>query len=149
MPRLFTLHEAERVLPDVAAAVDRAMAAKQAFDGAQRQLATTLRDLSMLGGVIPDKERMQELRAASDRALSGLKARIADIEEYGCLIKDLDIGLIDFLTVYQGREVCLCWKAGEDAIRFWHGADEGYRGRKPIDEQFIAGHGRGEPSGHA
>ena len=46
----------------------------------------------------------------------------------------------DFMTRYQNREVCLCWKLGEDAIRFWHGAEEGFRGRKPIDEEFLAEH---------
>ncbi|HZU26988.1 MAG TPA: DUF2203 domain-containing protein [Bryobacteraceae bacterium] len=149
MARLFTLREAQRILPEVSDAVHGAMRAKQDFENAQRRLASTLRDLSMLGGVIPDTQHLGELRAASDRALSGLKMRIATIEEYGCLLKDLDIGLIDFLTTYQGREVCLCWKAGEDGIHFWHGADEGYRGRKPIDDDFIAGHSGGEPSGHA
>jgi hypothetical protein len=149
MARLFTLTEAERILPAVAEAVQSALLAKQAFEQAQRQHATMLRDLSMLGGVIPDTDRLNDLRRSSERALAGLKLRIAAIEEYGCLLKDLDLGLIDFLTVYKGREVCLCWKSGEDAIRFWHGADEGYRGRKPIDDDFIAGHSGGESAGRA
>jgi hypothetical protein len=41
---------------------------------------------------------------------------------------------------YQGRDVCLCWKLGEDAIRFWHGAEEGFRGRKRIDDEFLLNH---------
>jgi hypothetical protein len=58
----------------------------------------------------------------------------------GVLVKDLDIGLIDFLTHYQGREVCLCWKLGEERIRFWHGTGEGFAGRKPIDGEFLENH---------
>ena len=50
---------------------------------------------------------------------------------------------IDFLTLYHGREVCLCWKLGEDRIRFWHGMEEGFRGRKAIDEEFLENHAGG------
>lgn len=141
MARLFTLAEAERVLPDVSQAVRDAMRAKIAFDKAQHDLASTLRALSMLGGVIPDTNKLTNLRSAAENALAELKGSIAAIEEHGCLLKDLDIGLIDFMTMYRGREVCMCWKSGEDGIHFWHGADEGFRGRKPIDAEFIAGHG--------
>ena len=65
------------------------------------------------------------------------------IQENGVVVKDLDIGLIDFPTLFRGEEVYLCWKLGETGIRFWHGLDEGFRGRKPIDEEFLANH-RGE-----
>ncbi len=55
-------------------------------------------------------------------------------------MKDLDIGLVDFPTLFQGEEVYLCWKLGEAGIRFWHGIDEGFRGRKPIDAEFLEHH---------
>lgn len=143
MARLFTVREAERVLPAVGEALRRAVELKSAWENAQRQLATELRDLSMLGGVIPDSARIGALRSRGEEALAELKSAISTIEDYGCLLKDLDMGLIDFLTRYEGREVCLCWKLGEDGIHFWHGMEEGYRGRKPIDAEFLAGH-RGE-----
>ena len=54
------------------------------------------------------------------------------VQSFGCLIKDLDVGLIDFPTLYRGEEVYLCWKLGEDGIEFWHGVSEGFRGRKKI-----------------
>jgi hypothetical protein len=40
----------------------------------------------------------------------------------------------------HGEEVYLCWKLGESAIHFWHGVHEGFRGRKPIDQEFIEHH---------
>jgi hypothetical protein len=58
-------------------------------------------------------------------------------------VKDLDIGLIDFRCYYHGEEVYLCWKLGEPGIAWWHGLEEGYRGRRPIDEEFLKHH-RGE-----
>ena len=62
------------------------------------------------------------------------------VDELGAQVKDLDIGLIDFLTRYHGREVCLCWKLGEHGIRFWHSQEEGFKGRKPIDAEFLENH---------
>ena len=51
----------------------------------------------------------------------------------GCIIKDLDVGLLDFPSVIDNEEVYLCWKLGEDRIRFYHRQDEGFAGRKPLD----------------
>jgi len=54
------------------------------------------------------------------------------IVELGGAPKDLSLGVVDFLHLRDGREVNLCWKYGERAIRHWHGLDEGYAGRKPL-----------------
>jgi len=67
------------------------------------------------------------------------------VQEIGCLIKDIDVGLVDFPTSLRGVEVYLCWKLGESGISFWHGVDEGFRGRKPIDKDFLDNH-QGDPS---
>lgn len=56
------------------------------------------------------------------------------IERQGCLVKDIDIGLVDFLSIFQGREVLLCWRFGEPSIDYFHEIEEGYGGRKSIDE---------------
>jgi hypothetical protein len=50
------------------------------------------------------------------------------------------MGLIDFPTSYRGDIVCLCWKLGESRIEFWHSEEEGFAGRKPIDQEFREGH---------
>ena len=56
------------------------------------------------------------------------------IEAYGCIVKDIDLGLIDFPSMRDGRAVYLCWKAGEARIEHWHGMDEGFSERKTLDE---------------
>ena len=78
-----------------------------------------------------------------DSSAAGLKETLEKIQEYGCVVKDLDIGLLDFPTLYRGEEVYLCWKLGEKGIGYWHGVHEGFRGRKAIDSEFLANH-RGE-----
>jgi len=55
------------------------------------------------------------------------------LEAIGVAIKDLDLGLLDFPARRDGAEVLLCWHVGEDAVDWWHGLEEGYAGRKPID----------------
>jgi len=61
-----------------------------------------------------------------------LYSNIEKLEDMGCLIKDLEIGLIDFYHKFEGRDILLCWKLGEKNIKFWHEIDTGYMGRKPI-----------------
>ena len=54
------------------------------------------------------------------------------LEELGCLIRDIDSGLIDFLYNFEGRDVFLCWKQGEDSIGHWHEVSGGFDNRKAI-----------------
>jgi len=60
-------------------------------------------------------------------------ACIERLEELGVALKDLDIGLLDFPGEREGVRVWLCWHVGEESVDYWHGLDEGYAGRKPID----------------
>ena len=62
-----------------------------------------------------------------------LDALVHSILELGVLIKDINIGLLDFPALREGREVYLCWQLGEGEIAFWHEVDSGYAGRQPID----------------
>lgn len=54
------------------------------------------------------------------------------IESFGCIVKDIDLGLIDFPSTRDGEQVYLCWKAGEPGITTYHGIEEGFRDRKPL-----------------
>ena len=57
---------------------------------------------------------------------------IDEISDLGCEIKDVERGLVDFPSEREGRLVYLCWKVGEDQIRFWHELTSGYAGRQPL-----------------
>ncbi|MEO6836442.1 MAG: DUF2203 domain-containing protein [Candidatus Tumulicola sp.] len=54
------------------------------------------------------------------------------IESLGCVVKDIDLGLIDFPSSRDGEPVYLCWKAGETSVAHWHGVEEGFGARKPL-----------------
>ncbi len=58
------------------------------------------------------------------------------IESLGCIVKDIDLGLVDFASTRCGEPVYLCWKVGESRVSHWHALDEGFAERKPLDEGF-------------
>ena len=140
MSRHFTLAQAEQLLPEVEQALRDALFHKSEYQAAEEELNQSTQRIRMAGGSRVNPAPILAARARRDTSGAALKEIFERVEEMGVLIKDLDIGLIDFLTRYHGQEVCLCWKLGEDRIRFWHGMEEGFRGRKPIDEEFLQNH---------
>ena len=140
MARYFTLSEAQRLIPDVERALRDALFHKAEYQSAEEELNRNLQRIQLAGGSRVNPAPILALRARRDTSAAGLKEAFEKVNEIGAQVKDLDIGLIDFMTRYRGNDVCLCWKLGEDAIRFWHGAEEGFQGRKPIDQDFLANH---------
>jgi hypothetical protein len=61
---------------------------------------------------------------------------VKGISELGVLVKDLDMGLVDFLGTRNGRDVFLCWHHGEDDIAYWHEINSGFAGRQQLDEHI-------------
>ena len=57
---------------------------------------------------------------------------LENLEKIGCVLKDLERGLVDFYCRFEGTDIFLCWKLGEEKIKAWHEADDGFAGRKPI-----------------
>jgi len=141
--RYFTLAQAERALPAIERFLRDALFHKAEYQRVHATLDETVQRIRMSGGARVDPGAMQTLRNNVESSVKALQRALDEIEEAGALVKDLDIGLLDFMTRYKDRDVCLCWKLGEDGIHFWHGEEEGFRGRKPIDQEFLANH-RGE-----
>jgi hypothetical protein len=144
MPRYFTLLDAERLLPDVERVIRQAIDLKAEMVATEQELHAASRRIAMSGGAMVNHERLLMQKARREASATQLKEAIDRIQEYGCLVKDLDIGLLDFPTLYRGEEVYLCWKLGENGIQYWHGIHEGFRGRKKIDREFLDNHA-GEP----
>ena len=143
MPRRFTLLEAESLLPEIEQWMREAVALKKQYEAADSALDTIAQRVMMRGGMVVDRTAVLENRAARDRSGERLKAAVEAIQEQGCVIKDLDMGLVDFPTLFRGEEVYLCWKLGETGIKFWHGVNEGFGGRKTIDREFLDNHSGG------
>src|SRR5450759_4147847 len=146
MPRYFRIEDAERLLPDVQTAIEEAIRLRREHQVSEAQLQSALQRITMLGGSFVDRDAILLERARKDASATAFDAAIENIHSYGCYVKDLGVGLIDFPTRFRGREVLLCWRLGENGIRWWHGVDEGVRGRKPIDDDFLANHEGERPS---
>ena len=93
-----------------------------------------------MGGILPPYARLTEKKLERENLVGGIRQALSDLQETGCVVKDLDIGLVDFPSIVNDEPVYLCWRLGEERIGFWHRADEGFAGRKPLDD---AGPGAG------
>lgn len=110
MPVFYTPKAAEEVLPEVRDIVQRVVAIKGEADDAKDD-------------------------AEMARAMEKLEKEVRKLEDLGCLLRDMSMGLIDFPAVRLGERVWLCWKLGEERVKFWHTRHEGYAGRKPVEEK--------------
>jgi hypothetical protein len=146
MPRHFRLEEAERLLPEVEHALRDAIFQKAEYQTAEGELNRAVQRIRLAGGSRVSPGPFLALRARKDAASTALTAAVERVNKLGAQIKDLDIGLIDFPAMYQGREVLLCWKLGEERIAWWHGTDEGFKGRKAIDDEFREHHRGSTPN---
>jgi hypothetical protein len=140
MPRFFTLVEARRMLPRVKTLVEHAIESKSQYEDCAQRSEHLIRRIMISGGLNVDRGSAALNRDLQNRSGERLKSSVEEIHEAGVIVKDLDVGLIDFPTLLKGSEVYLCWRLGEDDVRYWHGVHEGFAGRKSIDDEFIANH---------
>jgi hypothetical protein len=138
MARLFTFDEAVRLLPRVREALRQAIDLRLEHQQAEQEISAAQQRITMLGGALVDSRGFIQVRARQEASMMQLRQTLDSIHELGCLVKDLDTGVVDFPTLHRGREVCLCWRLGEAEIGWWHGTEEGFAGRKPIDAEFLA-----------
>lgn len=136
-PRLFTLTEAERTRKELEPFLVEAMDCRKKLAGLETDLSAVSARITMMGGVIVPYEKLATLRVEHQQLAETLKSALNRILETGCLIKDLEVGLLDFPALINNEEVYLCWRIGEDRIRFYHRQDEGFAGRKPLDPNDL------------
>jgi len=77
-------------------------------------------------------EDLLRQRPAARALVEELDTIVRDIEESGAVLKDVQLGLVDFPARLDGRDVYLCWQFGEPEVAFWHPMDEGFAGRRPL-----------------
>ena len=144
--KTFTLEEAHALLPVLRSLLKRAMEAKELIERVEKELQDLKHRIMLSGGLMVGIAAVARSRAERDKALQEVKDTLAEIDAIGVQVKDLDIGLLDFPCVVGDEIVLLCWKYGEEKIEFWHGLEEGFRGRKPIDERILRGKRKEKPN---
>jgi hypothetical protein len=134
--KTFTLEEAQSLLPLMESLLKRAIDSKLAAQQVEGRLAELGRRIYLAGGM-----RVNVAQAGLDRAemeghLQTVKESIAEIDAIGVQVKDVEAGLLDFPCRIDDQVVLLCWRMGETTIGHWHTMDDGFKGRRPLDERF-------------
>ena len=120
----FTVEEANDLLPYVASVFEKIQSISEELTERKQDLEKLHRSAPGNGG--GDKSVDVVIRSEA------IGRYLADLEEKGILVKDIDTGLIDFPHMRENREVFLCWKLGEKTIEFWHEINAGFKGRQPL-----------------
>lgn len=130
--RYFSPTEVEALIPALTEIMEGVMAAHREAEAARERLRAEQRRIVLSGGGVLHSDAWRDDQACLERLRPVVEKGLREIGAMGGVTKDLGMGLVDFPHLRDGREVNLCWRHGERRIRFWHGLDEGYAGRKPL-----------------
>ncbi len=132
-PRFFTVDEANELVAALQLEFGRIAqlrveigAAIEALGGAEIAVGVLQEGLDPPPGKRAEGELLRRLAAE-------ISAVVERVNGLGCLVKDLENGLVDFYAMREGEPVFLCWQFGEPAVTHWHGVEEGFNGRRPIE----------------
>jgi len=142
---LFTLDEAQALVPVLESLLKRGIEAKQAAEQLNDELQNLAHRISVSGGMHVDVAKVARQRAEMEAYIQRAKDAVQEIDAIGVQVKDLDIGLLDFPCKVDDEVVLLCWKMGEARITHWHTMESGFAGRQPLDERFEGRSRRSKP----
>lgn len=134
--KTFTLEEAQSLLPLLESLLKRALDGKSAAQEVEKQLAELGRRIYLSGGMRVNVAEAGRLRTEMEGHLQRVRESVAEIDAIGVQVKDVDSGLLDFPCKVDDQVVLLCWRMGETAIEHWHTMEDGFKGRRPVDERF-------------
>lgn len=133
MPKYFTRDEAEALLPRMESLLSEIQTLRKQLVDLEERLAD--HRTKLMGNGHQHGNEMQRMQADVMSANAEITRRVRTITALGVLVKDLDMGLIDFPTLRAGREVYLCWRLGEESrIAWWHEIDAGFAGRQHLQD---------------
>ena len=131
MDRTFTLDEANAALAELRPIVERMVEHRRNLTQAQSLQAELVMRIAGNGGDMSPSD-LREAAATIEREAAAIADCAEQVNAIGAQIKSLEDGLLDFPARRGDEDVFLCWQLGEDEIRYWHGIDEGFAGRKPL-----------------
>jgi hypothetical protein len=129
--RLFTLAEANELVPWLEATFQRLVPAQEELTALQSRLLVLQRQRRS-NGASSSQSEVTRVQEEQDRLVQRFEESIREITNEGILVRDVAQGLVDFPSIREGREVYLCWIGGEEQIEFWHETDRGFAHRQPL-----------------
>ena len=145
LSKTFTIHEAQTLLPVLESLLKRAQEAALLANNIEEEMQQLSQRIYLSGGMHVDIVAAARRRAERDKAVQEAKNLIAEIDEIGVRVQDLEEGLLDFPSLLGGKLVLLCWKLGEAAITHWHDEEDAADVRKPL-EGYLTGGDRERPN---
>ena len=130
MAHYFTREEAESLLPQISIVLLQIRDHRKVMQQKEEELSAL--HAQAMGNGHHLHIRINKLQQELEVLIQTMQALIDELSSFGCELKDPSIGLIDFLSMRNGREVYLCWHLGEEHINFWHYLDAGFAGRQPL-----------------
>ena len=124
MPRFFTVDQANALLPALTRLLDHLIQVRGNLVARRPDVNAALKKSAENGGNRPASLAVEEFEQ--------FQSIVLELKGLGVLLKDIDMGLVDFPSRRDGREVYLCWRKGEPRVAFWHDMDSGYAGRRPL-----------------
>lgn len=134
-PKVLTVAEANALLPKVIPLIEQ-------LQGIQRSIQQTTQRLNEVAAKVTAgngypiqslKAKIRELTEHQLQLVEAFQSALAQLEDVGAMLKDLAIGLVDFYSLRDEAPIFLCWKLGEDRIRFWHTLEAGFASRQPLE----------------
>jgi hypothetical protein len=135
--RTFTLQDAQMLLPTLESLLRTAISSKKLIEAVDAETQEMAHRIFLNGGTLINVVAVARRKAERERAVQHAKDAVAEIHATGVQVKDIDIGLLDFPCRVEGEILLLCWKLGEEKITHWHSPEDGFAGRKPIDERIA------------
>ena len=84
------------------------------------------------------RNRLKGLRTHIGESSVRIESYLRELEDLGIELRDLETGLVDFPALVNGEPAFLCWKPGDEDIRWWHAASQGFADRRPLPVGITA-----------
>lgn len=134
---LFGIEEANRVAQELRPELERLSRLKREHDHAEARVEVLSVVMSGASPENPDARELEVLTRRRDELRSEIGLGIEAIHRRGCLLKDLDKGLVDFYALSGDRLIFLCWQVSEPEVTFWHPLEGGFSGRQPLHKSEL------------
>ena len=129
--KLFSVEEANMLLPEIRTILDEFKDRKKMFFELKEEIIELTEVVDSEEYRSEELSKKERIMMATSKEIENLFEELADL---GVVVKDIDNGLVDFISIFKGRKVFLCWKQGEDKVSWYHDMQTGFTGRKKISD---------------
>lgn len=136
MSKTFNVSEAQTLLPVLESLLRTAQKSALRVAELESEMQQLNHRIFLSGGMHVDVVAAARRRGEREKAIQSTKETLAEIDSIGVQVQSLQDGLLDFPCQLGGELVLLCWKIGEPTITHWHGLEDDFDARRPLDARF-------------